>query len=80
MKGIKIREVVVRMRSSLHVCQQTIAHGQCFDVGGCSGTGMDFSLDADVFVLLAMVNMVYSLHLSHLYSTMYSTILKRSEK
>ena len=49
----------------------TIAHGQCFD-----GTGMDFSLDADVFVLLAMVNMVYSIHLSHL----YSTILKRCEK
>ena len=36
---------------------------------GASGTGMDFSLDADVFVLLAMVNMVYSIHLSHLYST-----------
>ena len=47
---------------------------------GASGTGMDFSLDADVFVLLAMVNMVYSIHLSHLYSTMYSTILKRCEK
>ena len=52
--------LVVRMRSSLHVRQQTIAHGQCFD-----GTGMDFSLNADVFVLLAMVNMVYSIHLSH---------------
>ena len=34
-KGINIREVVVRMRSSLHVRQQTIAHGQCFGVGGC---------------------------------------------
>ena len=34
-KGINIREVVVRMRSSLHVRQQTIAHGHCFDVGGC---------------------------------------------
>ena len=30
-----IREVVVRMRSSLHVHQQTIAHGQCFGVVGC---------------------------------------------
>ena len=34
-KGINIREVVVRMRSSLHVRQQTIAHGKCFGVGGC---------------------------------------------
>ena len=35
-KGINIREVVeVRMRSSLHVRQQTIAHGQSFGVGGC---------------------------------------------
>ena len=49
MKGINIQEVVVRMRSSLHIRQQTIAHGQCFGVGGASGTGMDFSLDADVF-------------------------------
>ena len=48
---------------------------------GASGTGMDFSLDADVFLrLLAMVNMIYSIHLSHLNSTMYSTILKRCEK
>ena len=39
---------------------------------GASGTGMDFGL--------AMVNMIYSIHLSHLYSTMYSTILKRCEK
>ena len=46
---------------------------------GASGTGMDFSLDADV---LALVNMIYSIHLSHLYTciTMYSTILKRCEK
>ena len=34
-KGMNIREVVVRMRSSLHVRQKTIAHGQCFGVGGC---------------------------------------------
>ena len=47
---------------------------------GASGTGMDFSLDADVLRLLAMVNMIYSIHLGHLYSTMYSTILKRCEK
>ena len=83
MKGINIQEVVVRMRSSLHVRQQTIAHGQCFGVGGCFrhwDGGMEFRLDADVFALLAMVNMIYSIHLSPLYSTMYSTILKCCEK
>ena len=59
MKGISIREVVVRMRSSLHVELYASKRSHMANASmwvGASGTGMDFSLDADVFVLLAMVN------------------------
>ena len=48
-KGINIREVVVRMRSSLHVPQQRSHMANASVWVGAPGTGMDFSLDADVF-------------------------------